>query len=151
MTYKDATKDLELQSDPVLKASIIDQIHNFGQTPPQLFTQPHRRRDTKGFDATRRRTIYVECEKLQGKHLRTVAGRVGHMYIADSPPRILVVGLRCQLISVDRYISFATANDMPDSSLRIVAVEGDPNPNPNPIPDPDPDPNPNPTPKDRRS
>lgn len=43
VTY-DGEVDIDAIDDPVLKASTISQINNFGQTPSQIFTKPHPKR-----------------------------------------------------------------------------------------------------------
>ena len=44
LTYRGG-KDLDQIEDPVQKTSDIQSIHQFGQTPHQIFTKPHPRRD----------------------------------------------------------------------------------------------------------
>jgi hypothetical protein len=44
MTYQGA-KDLDHIADPMERLSAINTIHHFGQTPHQVFTKPHPRRD----------------------------------------------------------------------------------------------------------
>jgi hypothetical protein len=44
MTYQGA-KDLDHIEDPMERLSAINTIHHFGQTPHQVFTKPHPRRD----------------------------------------------------------------------------------------------------------
>ena len=39
------SRDLDTITDPLEKAATIGIIHNFGQTPQQVFTRPHERRD----------------------------------------------------------------------------------------------------------
>lgn len=43
LTYENAV-DLDALEDPVERASVEDQIANFGQTPVQLFRKPHPKR-----------------------------------------------------------------------------------------------------------
>jgi len=40
LTYEGAI-DLESVEEPNLRKAYVDQIHEFGQTPTQLFKQPH--------------------------------------------------------------------------------------------------------------
>ncbi|OUM68124.1 hypothetical protein PIROE2DRAFT_4265, partial [Piromyces sp. E2] len=44
LTYEGAI-DIDRVKDPIKKKSIEDQINNFGQTPPQLLTKPHPKRN----------------------------------------------------------------------------------------------------------
>ena len=48
LTY-DGAVDIDAISDPILKASTISQINNFGQTPSQLFTKPHPKRQVPDY------------------------------------------------------------------------------------------------------
>lgn len=115
LTYAGAV-DVEGIADPVQKTSVIAQINNFGQTPQQLFTHTHPRRQVTDPPC---RTVPAACEKLRGSHVRKMAGPVGHMRIVGD--KLVVVGSKCHLVSLDYYMAFTT----PDCSLRTICVEGD--------------------------
>jgi WD40 repeat protein len=51
LTYEGAVNIDDIK-DPIQKKSIEDQINNFGQTPPQLLTKPHPKRNSINIDNT---------------------------------------------------------------------------------------------------
>ena len=44
LTYEGEAK-IEAIDDPVMRQAILDQVANYGQTPTQLFTSPHLKRN----------------------------------------------------------------------------------------------------------
>jgi len=46
LTYEGEAK-IEAIDDPMMKKAILDQVANYGQTPMQLFTTPHLKRNPR--------------------------------------------------------------------------------------------------------
>ena len=67
-TYEDAI-DLDTITDEVKKTSIISMIDNFGQTPHQLFTKPHKQKEV----VKPKITVYSQPSLLQSTKLLTAA------------------------------------------------------------------------------
>ena len=63
LTYDDEV-DIDAISDPVLKASIISQVNNFGLCPSQLFKKPHPKRNVPDIIRRLNDTIIIETAAL---------------------------------------------------------------------------------------
>ncbi|KAF2221703.1 hypothetical protein BDZ85DRAFT_313918 [Elsinoe ampelina] len=57
-------KDLDAIDDPIERLATIGIIHNFGQTPHQVFTRPHPRREADRFATSRLDTLAETLTKL---------------------------------------------------------------------------------------
>ena len=63
LTY-DGLVDIDKISDPLLRASTISQINNFGQTPYQIFHKPHPKRIVPDHATTSPQGTVVESSGL---------------------------------------------------------------------------------------
>ena len=120
LSYEGAV-DLDKITDPVEKQSTISIIHNFGQTPKQLFKKPHQKRSQIQKDQFRIeehfRLLKQTCRPLYEKPDRRVSDVKflnGKLIIAG-PDRILVPD------NFSKYLEWGHLDD----SLRIYNYDSD--------------------------
>ena len=111
--------DLEKISDPVERLASINIIHNFGQTPKQLFTKPHPKRklDSQAVHfedclADLRQSfapVQTHKEAIASIHV------VGDSVVAGSPQRTFIPG------KSEYYLEWGFS----DGSVRVFSSDGD--------------------------
>jgi WD40 repeat protein len=111
--------DLEKISDPVERLASINIIHNFGQTPKQLFTKPHPKRkvDVQSIIFEERIADLRQSPTPMQIHPEAITS----LYVA---PDRLVAGCGQKLFippKGESYLEWGFA----DGSVRVFAVEGD--------------------------
>ncbi|ORX55869.1 beach-domain-containing protein [Piromyces finnis] len=80
LTYEGAV-DIDHVKDPIKKKSIEDQINNFGQTPPQLLTKPHPKRNP----AVAEVTLINSFDKLIEKNIVQEKTPILKLFIYKDP------------------------------------------------------------------
>ncbi|KAF4556019.1 Beige/BEACH domain-containing protein [Elsinoe fawcettii] len=83
-------KDLDAIDDPVERLATIGIIHNFGQTPHQVFTRPHPRREADRFAIPRLDTLAEALTKLP-KPAAELSSRVTSI-LTPSQNKLLTAG-----------------------------------------------------------
>eukprot|EP00698_Gefionella_okellyi_P006757 TRINITY_DN1619_c0_g1_i2.p1 TRINITY_DN1619_c0_g1~~TRINITY_DN1619_c0_g1_i2.p1 ORF type:complete len:1787 (-),score=398.56 TRINITY_DN1619_c0_g1_i2:43-5403(-) len=118
LTYEGKV-DIDAIEDQTMREATIAQIHNFGQTPAQLFHDPHPKRTPAPLPMT----VYSMCEMLQpsATAVREIGEPVGMIRVGNE--KLLVVGLNkvCQPPRFHKYLSWGTL----DRSVRTCTMDGD--------------------------
>ncbi|TKX23413.1 beige/BEACH domain-containing protein [Elsinoe australis] len=112
-------KDLDTIDDPVERLATIGIIHNFGQTPHQVFTRPHPRREAERFSTPRLDTLADTLTKLP-KPAAELSSRVSSI-LPLTTSKLLTSG-PCKLYSSPTGRFFAQ-HQYADSSLRFFDTD----------------------------
>ncbi|KAI3886193.1 hypothetical protein MKX03_010713 [Papaver bracteatum] len=116
-TYEGSV-DIDSLSDPSMKASILAQINNFGQTPRQLFFKPHVKRR-----ADKKPPPYPlqHCNLLVPREIRKFPSSITQIVIFHE--KIILAGPNMLLKpkAYNKYVSWG----FPDRSLRFISYEQD--------------------------
>ncbi|KAL2918165.1 Beige protein-like 1 [Polyrhizophydium stewartii] len=123
LSYEGAV-DIDRIEDPVEKQATISIIHNFGQTPRQLFRKPHPRRGTDGsenqYKIHRNPEMLIQAAApIKGKFIASAP--VSDIMLSSAADKIMVVG-SCKLFvppACSRYIEW----DFLDNSLRLCQAD----------------------------
>ncbi|SPN99858.1 probable beige protein homolog [Cephalotrichum gorgonifer] len=118
LSYRGA-KDLDSIEDPQERAIAVETIHNFGQTPHQLFTKPHparevvrspnKRLDVAIMQLTKATNPLIECHE-----------RVSTLIYAPKLDRLLCAApFRLNFAPYDKYLEWGYA----DNSIRFFFTE----------------------------
>ncbi|KAJ5586270.1 hypothetical protein N7450_006057 [Penicillium hetheringtonii] len=116
LSYKGA-KDLDAIDDPMERLATIGIIHNFGQTPHQIFQRPHSVREDQRHRIPRLEhsrgvpsadTTLVTCRKLLGHFEHLHIGQLSHASFADSRT-LITCGTDC---TVSLWMITATAKSV---------------------------------------
>eukprot|EP00658_Telonema_sp_P-2_P083070 TRINITY_DN8903_c0_g2_i1.p1 TRINITY_DN8903_c0_g2~~TRINITY_DN8903_c0_g2_i1.p1 ORF type:complete len:495 (+),score=90.47 TRINITY_DN8903_c0_g2_i1:25-1509(+) len=129
LTYADAV-EIDKITDKVHRDATIAQINNFGQTPLQLFTEPHTSRlvSRPGTSSTvcspRREPMClssVNMSRVRGKHMSKCSGAVGFMdYGGEKHDKLCTLGLNCRLLFPEYYCQYGDKT----GALRVFHIEG---------------------------
>ncbi|KAK4776809.1 hypothetical protein SAY86_005497 [Trapa natans] len=116
-TYEGSV-DIDLVTDPAMKASILAQINHFGQTPKQLFQKPHVKRK---IDRKLPPHPLKNSAHLIPREVRKVTSSVSQ--IVTFHDKILVAGGNTLLKpkTYTKYVSWG----FPDRSLRFMSYDQD--------------------------
>ena len=118
LSYR-GTKDLDTIEDPQERAIAVETIHNFGQTPHQVFTKPHPARDIpKG--VSRRLDVSVPALSRSAYPLFECHERVSSLLYAPKLDRLLCTApFRLNFAPHDKYFEWGYA----DGSVRFFFTE----------------------------
>ncbi|CAL0300601.1 unnamed protein product [Lupinus luteus] len=116
-TYEGSV-DIDLVTDPAMKASILAQINHFGQTPKQLFLQPHVKRRTD-----RKLPLHPlkHSSHLVPHEIRKISSPITQIVTLND--KILIAGSN-NLLKPSTYSKYV-AWGFPDLSLRFISYEQD--------------------------
>ncbi|TGZ78286.1 beach-domain-containing protein [Ascodesmis nigricans] len=115
--------ELDGITDHVEKVAKIGIIHNFGQTPHQVFSRPHPVREVTGVEGERARALDVAAETLarlpfaimdHGEKITMLTYSANHDRLFSSPPTRLSIPP-----NMSTYLSWGFA----DNSIRIYSAE----------------------------
>jgi len=111
--------DLEKISDPVERLASINIIHNFGQTPKQLFTKPHPKRRVE-FHTPHFEDRVTDLRQASTP-LQIHPAKISSLFVA--PDRVLAATGQKTFISPkgENYVEWGFL----DGSIRVFTVEGD--------------------------
>lgn len=113
--------DLDTILDPVEKLATIGIIHNFGQTPHQVFTRPHASRDPES-DSPPRLDTHVESLVRLPFTLMESPDRIAHLNYSPKMDKLFCSGaFRLNIPpAFDKYMEWGYA----DSSVRFYTFDG---------------------------
>ncbi len=113
-------KDLDTINDPVERLATIGIIHNFGQTPHQVFQRPHPPREDAKYKVTKLDTSAESLTRLPFPLVET-HDRVASLYWSSKHERLLCSGpFRINIGPVyDRYLEWGFI----DGSVRFFAAD----------------------------
>lgn len=122
LSYEGAI-DLDTITDPLEREATVGIIHNFGQTPRKLFTQPHPQRIMEGRTSLPLGTMFGIAEDYQllsqsTKPLRnSLSGPVASLYVDTMSDRVLPCS--DQMLHVPLYPHETVHWGSPDQSIRL--------------------------------
>lgn len=119
LSYQGA-KDLDTIDDPVERIATIGIIHNFGQTPYQVFNRPHPRRENEKFAVQRLDSLADTLTRLP-RPATEIGERVGSIMRLSASNRVLAAGA-CKLYAPPNGRFFAQWQ-YADNSLRFFETD----------------------------
>ena len=118
LTYEGAV-DIDSISDPAMKASILAQINNFGQTPRQLFQKPHPQRRLRQKPPLM--NVLRQHNLLFPQEVRTLTFPISHIAVFHEKILAVKVNQILKPPSFSKYVAWG----FPDRSLRIFSYDQD--------------------------
>lgn len=113
-------KDLDTIDDPVERLATIGIIHNFGQTPRQVFTRPHPKRELERFAVHRLDTQAETLTKLP-RPLAELPEQVGSILNLTQSNKVLTAGA-CKLYA-PFHARFYVQWQYADNSIRFFDTD----------------------------
>eukprot|EP01132_Coremiostelium_polycephalum_P000959 gene959-1221_t len=118
LTYEGAV-DIDSIEDSLTRDATIAQIHSYGQTPKQLFTKPHPKKNWKKFTMLIQDCIYTKPEKLSSYTMWTIKNPVGMIAIPGDTPIPLTPQKVLLYPDNNKFVSWGHW----DQNLRINSID----------------------------